>query len=117
MKARAVVFGPFNAAKQDELRSLASAFEFRGFVSHHAMMDGLRQTDLSFAPMTFDAASRDNMAVSFPSKLADYTAAAVPILILGPPDCSAARWAETHARSPPSSMPTPQTRCGVRSWS
>jgi hypothetical protein len=36
------------------------------------------------------------MSVSFPSKLADYTAAGVPILIHAPSCSSAVRWAEMH---------------------
>ena len=94
--ARVMLFGPFDKAKQQELRSLFAGFEFRGLVSPAEMIDGARHVDLLFAPMAFDAASRDNMTVSFPSKLADYTAAGVPILIHAPPYSSAARWAERH---------------------
>jgi len=36
----------------------------------------------------FSAASREGMQTLFPSKLVDYTAAAVPILVLAPPDAS-----------------------------
>ena len=36
------------------------------------------------------------MELSFPSKLTDYTAAGVPLLIWGPPYCSAVRWAREH---------------------
>jgi len=36
----------------------------------------------------FSAASREGMRTLFPSKLVDYTAAAVPILVVAPPDAS-----------------------------
>ena len=94
--ARVVVFGPFDPVKQQELRALHAGFEFRGLVSPAEMIAGARDADLLFAPMAFDAGSRDNMTVSFPSKLADYTAAAVPILIHAPSYSSAVRWAERH---------------------
>jgi len=94
--ARVVVFGPFDAGKRAQLESVSNAFEFRGFVEHAEMIAGLRQADLLFLPMTFDPRARDNMIVSMPSKLVDYTAAAVPILIHGPADCGAAQWAALH---------------------
>ena len=39
------------------------------------------------------------MTVAFPSKLTDYTASGVPILIWGPPWCSAVRFAQDHPGS------------------
>jgi hypothetical protein len=38
-----------------------------------------------------------NARISFPSKLADYTSVGLPILIIGPDFCSAARWAADNA--------------------
>lgn len=35
----------------------------------------------------------ENMQLSFPSKLTDYTAVGLPLLICGPKYCSAVRWA------------------------
>lgn len=37
------------------------------------------------------------MEMAFPSKLADYTATGLPLLIYGPPYCSAVRWAQDNA--------------------
>jgi hypothetical protein len=37
------------------------------------------------------------MQISFPSKLTDYTAVGLPLLIWGPGYCSAVRWAQRHA--------------------
>ena len=36
------------------------------------------------------------MEVSFPSKLTDYTAVGLPLLIIGPEYCSAVRWARAN---------------------
>jgi hypothetical protein len=50
------------------------------------------QADVLYVPMSYEPDDRPNMEISFPTKLADYTAAALPILIQGPPYCSAVRW-------------------------
>jgi hypothetical protein len=49
-----------------------------------------------FLPMTFERREEPNMRVSFPSKLAEYTATGLPLLIQGPEYCSAVRWARAH---------------------
>ncbi len=51
------------------------------------------QCDLLLVPMAFGDNFRDNMMVSFPSKLTDYTATGLPLLIYGPSYCSAVSWA------------------------
>ncbi|MGE0864061.1 MAG: glycosyltransferase [Vicinamibacterales bacterium] len=98
VNARVVVFGPFGEREQRELLAISPSFTFRGLVPYDEMIRGLRaESDVLFVPMAFAAASRDNMVVSFPSKLADYTAAGLPLLIYGPPYASAVRWAREHA--------------------
>lgn len=97
-RARAVVFGPFGDADRQELLSISSSFTFHGLVSYQEMIAQLRcQADVLVVPMAFAAALRDNMVVSFPSKLADYTAVGLPLLVYGPPYSSAVRWAQLHA--------------------
>ena len=46
--------------------------------------------------MSFDASDRVNMQMAFPSKLADYTATGLPLLIYGPTYCSAVVWAREN---------------------
>lgn len=94
--ARIVVLGPFDEAKRDTLRSVSSAFDFRGFADQAQIFAALRQADVLFLPMTFDERAHDNMAVSLPSKLVDYTAAGVPMIIHAPPYAGASRWAALH---------------------
>jgi hypothetical protein len=52
--------------------------------------------DALFVPMSFAHRDRSNMELGFPSKLVDYTAAGVPLLIMGPSSCSAVRWAHEN---------------------
>lgn len=54
------------------------------------------EADALFVPMSFDATERSNMEMSFPSKLTDYTAVGVPLLIYGPSYCSAVGWAKEN---------------------
>jgi hypothetical protein len=49
-----------------------------------------------FLPASFDPAERAAIEVLFPSKLADYTAMGLPILIWGPRYSSAVQWALSH---------------------
>lgn len=96
--ARLAIFGPFGAEQQQELLAISVRVTFHGFVPFNQMIAGLRDvSDLLFVPMTFNAAERDNMIVSFPSKLADYTAAGIALLVYGPEYSSAVRWAAAHA--------------------
>ena len=49
-----------------------------------------------FLPESFEEAQKDMIDLSFPSKLTDYTATALPILIWGPKLVAAIRWAESE---------------------
>lgn len=95
--ARLAVFGAFDAGAQRRLLALSPSIAFEGLVPYQQMIHGLRAiADVLFVPMTFAAADRDNQIVSFPSKLADYTATGLPLLICGPPYSSAVRWARAE---------------------
>lgn len=64
-----------------------------GLVSFGELIERCRaEADFLYVPMSFDAHDRPNMELSFPSKLTDYTAAGLPLLICGPAYCSAVRW-------------------------
>jgi len=66
-------------------------------IPYKEMILQLRESvDVLFAPMNFDLAAKTNMKLCFPSKLADYSAIGLPILIWGPNYCSAIQWAEQN---------------------
>jgi len=71
----------------------------QGLVSSQELISRLRaEADFVLVPMSFESGDDErNMRISFPSKLTDYTAAGLPILIWGPDYCSAARWARRYA--------------------
>lgn len=94
---RLLIFGPLTS---DEARRAGldnPNTEVCGFGSWSDVMLLLRtEADALFAPMSFDASERANMTMAFPSKLADYTATALPLLIYGPGYCSAVAWAREN---------------------
>lgn len=53
-------------------------------------------SDALFLPMSFAPEDRDNVALCFPSKLVDYTAAALPLLLRAPEHATAVKWAEAN---------------------
>ncbi len=92
-----LLFGPLTpgAARQAGLER--PNIVLRGLVKSGELVTRLRdEADALFVPMSFDPADRANMEISFPSKLTDYTAAGLPLLIHGPDYCSAVRWAREN---------------------
>lgn len=88
------IFGPLTAANAAASGLSGPAIVLRGLLTPEALLDQLRRDiNVVVVPMSFAEADRPNMELSFPSKLTDYTAAGVPMLICGPAYCSAVRWA------------------------
>jgi hypothetical protein len=68
--------------------------EARAPVPSSELVETLRQeADVLFLPMSHHSRWRDNMTLAFPSKLADYTATGLPILVAAPEYSSVAQWA------------------------
>jgi hypothetical protein len=67
--------------------------------SSEELIRQLRQeADFLFVPMAFEPDQcHRKMLMSFPSKLTDYTATGVPLLVCGPDHSSAVLWARRHA--------------------
>jgi hypothetical protein len=68
-----------------------------GVLSSGQLIEKLKnEADVMFLPMSFAPQDRQNMEISFPSKLTDYTLTGLPLLIVGPNYCSAVRWAKEN---------------------
>jgi Glycosyltransferase Family 4 len=94
---RLVVFSP-HTREQAASHGLDGAnVECRGLVPSREMIQHLREeADLLLIPESFERSVRANMSIHFPSKLTDATIPGVPLLIYGPPYCSAVRWANDN---------------------
>lgn len=88
VSGRLLVFGPQQINLDADIRGLVPADE---------LLIRLREeADALFVPMSFEPADHANMELAFPSKLADYTATGLPLLIYGPRYCSAVAWAREN---------------------
>ena len=94
VNGRLQIFGPLSpdVARQVGLNNPNT--EICGLLSAADLLQRLREEACAlFVPMSFAPSDRANMEMAFPSKLADYTATGVPLLIYGPSYCSAVAWA------------------------
>jgi Glycosyl transferase 4-like domain len=93
-----LIYGPLTAEAARASGLEGPNIELRGLVSSAELLERLRtEADVLYVPMSFAEADRNNMQISFPSKLTDYTAVGLPLLIHGPQDCSAVRWAQENS--------------------
>lgn len=94
VQGQLLIFGPLKAEDARQVGLEGHNIVLRGLVTSDELMKRFREeVDVLFVPMSFDPADEANMKISFPSKLTDYTAVGLPLLIYGPDYCSAWRWA------------------------
>jgi glycosyltransferase involved in cell wall biosynthesis len=94
---RLLIYGPLTGEQASGAGLTADNIALEGLLSSGELVDRLRRdADVLFVPMSFAPSDRWNMRMSFPSKLTDYTAVGLPLLICGPAECSAVRWAEAN---------------------
>lgn len=94
---RLLIFGPLNPDIAAQVGLNDPATEICGLLTAADLLNRLRnETHVLFVPMSFASSDRANMEMAFPSKLADYTATGVPLLIYGPAYCSAVAWAREN---------------------
>lgn len=98
VNGRLKIFGPLTVAEAQRVGLTDPNTEICGLLNSAELLVRLRnEADTLFVPMSFAAADRANMEMAFPSKLADYTATGLPLLIYGPPYCSAVAWARENS--------------------
>jgi len=91
---RLLLFGPIDSVRLADLGLDQPNVDCGGLVSSEELVRRLREeADVLFVPMSFSEDEREAARFSFPSKLADYTRAGLPLFIAGPPESSAVRWA------------------------
>jgi glycosyltransferase involved in cell wall biosynthesis len=98
INGKLLIFGPTNPEQENGSELRHSNIHWQGLVDAKKLAFRLREeVDVLFVPMSFAVHDRGNMETSFPSKLADYTAVGLPLLIYGPEYCSAVRWARENS--------------------
>jgi glycosyltransferase involved in cell wall biosynthesis len=94
---RLLLFGPFDEKLLQNAGMNLSNAVAGGLVPSDDLVRRLHgEADVLFLPMSFIATELEAMALNFPSKLTDYTAAALPLLIWGPETSSAVKWAASE---------------------
>jgi glycosyltransferase involved in cell wall biosynthesis len=94
MRGRLMLFGPFNADALVAGGVCGDCMVVGGLLRSEELIFRLRrEADVLFLPMSFASDEIEGFALNFPSKLTDYTAAALPLLIWGPENSSAVKWA------------------------
>jgi len=97
VNGRLLIFGPLTEDDAQQIGLNDPNTKIWGLLSSEQLLTCLREeADALFVPMSFADCDRDNMEMAFPSKLADYTATGLPLLIYGPAYCSAVRWARDN---------------------
>jgi glycosyltransferase involved in cell wall biosynthesis len=92
-----LIFGPLTSAAAHQAGLNDPNTKVCGLLAATELLSRLREeADALFVPMSFEASDRPNMEMAFPSKLADYTATGLPLLIYGPAYCSAVIWAREN---------------------
>ncbi|HPA19190.1 MAG TPA: hypothetical protein PLU30_15695 [Verrucomicrobiae bacterium] len=84
-------------AKKVGCQIRAGNIDDHGYVPSDGIVAALRdRADALLVAETFEPGHHDSIAYNFPSKLADYSAAGLPIIVWAPPYSSAARWAREN---------------------
>ena len=96
-RSQLVIFGPVTESKATAFGLRRSNIRLGGLLPSAQLIKRLKnEADVMFLPMSFEPQDRQNMEISFPSKLTDYTLTGLPLLIVGPNYCSAVRWAKEN---------------------
>jgi glycosyltransferase involved in cell wall biosynthesis len=96
-RSQLVIFGPITESKATAFGLRRPNITLGGLLPSAQLIERLKkEADVMFLPMSFTARDRQNMEISFPSKLTDYSLTGLPLLIVGPNYCSAVRWANEN---------------------
>ena len=91
---RLLIFGPLTRQQAVAAGLHGPTVEIGGLLSSEMLMQRLREeADVLLVPMSFAEEDAVNMQMGFPSKLTDYTAVGLPMLVVGPAYCSVVKWA------------------------
>ena len=88
-----LIFGPVTSEQAASAGLAHPRIRICGLLPSGELMTRLRnEADVLFVPMSFAPEDRINMQMGFPSKLTDYTAIGLPMLVCAPPYSSVVQW-------------------------
>jgi glycosyltransferase involved in cell wall biosynthesis len=91
-----LIYSPLNSSFAVSSGLARENISIMTFVPSETLITTLREeADALFVPMSHDQGI--NSEISFPSKIADYTITGLPLLIYGPANSSAVRWAQENS--------------------
>ena len=94
---RIFLYGPISVDAATKAGLLQKNIVLKGLVPPNDFVQRLRaEADVLFLPVSFDPKEESNTRLAFPSKLTEYTASGLPILIHAPQYASASLWAREH---------------------
>ena len=91
------IFGPLTSQHAQKFGLDEKNVVLKGLLSPDELVRICREeADALILPVPFDSQVRSNADLAFPSKLTDYTAMGLPIIIFGPSYSSAVKWAAEY---------------------
>ncbi|MCS4155853.1 hypothetical protein GGQ03_003158 [Salinibacter ruber] len=94
---RLVIYSPVSPETSRQEGWTVPNMELRSLIPPEDVIPTLRSAaDALFLPTPFEGWARKKNQTNFPSKLTEYTATGLPILMWGPDDASAVRWAQDN---------------------
>ena len=94
---RVVVYSPVSPEAAPLKEWVLPNISLRSLIPPEDVIPTLRDVaDILFLPSPFEGWARKRSRTNFPSKLTEYTATGLPILIWGPDDSSSIRWAQDN---------------------
>lgn len=95
--SKLVIYSSLTSERAEQIGLNRNNVSLHPLIPYQTLINNLRnQADVMFAPMDFDERYQTHVQLCFPSKLTDYTATGLPLLIWGPSYCSAVRWAKEN---------------------
>ncbi len=92
-----IIFSSIDIAFMRRHGLLFNNVEIKSFLPTNDLVSYFRQNvDALFVPMAFDQETDVAFQLNFPSKLTDYTLAGLPLVISGPSNSSAIKWARDN---------------------
>jgi len=92
-----VIYSPLSQESINQVGLNQLNITTHSLIPYQKLLHTLREeADILFVPMSFEEDHCFNMKIGFPSKLADYTAIGLPLLVWGPAYCSAVRWVKEN---------------------